>query len=144
MESAIAGPSNDTIANDNNAQSNAKNDAVDANLDWTEMTSQALQRVHEFVQQSLHESPPQVAAMDTSTGLFYRALFQLNLAVDEALPESIDPIGRVDGMARAIDLMLRIARQIDRYGQLRTLLMQARRTLPNDARTKARSEEIAF
>jgi hypothetical protein len=124
-----ANPANCEIRNHGNGEKSTNREVADVNLDWSEMTNQALKRVQEFVQTSLREAPPQVAAMDASSALFYKALFQLNRAVDQALQQAHDPIDRIDGLARAIDLMLRIARQIDRFGQLRLLLLEARQTL---------------
>lgn len=131
MVNQVATATEPTVNETDNAQSGTVSELT---TDWSEITDQALKRVQEFVQASLRKSPPEVAAVDTSNGLFYKALFQLDRAVDEALQRCEDPIDRIDGLARAIDLMLRIARQIDRFGQLRTLLLQARRTLPDHAR----------
>ena len=103
---------------------------VKVTLDWPELTAQALKRVQEFVHDSLHGESAYVAALDTSSGLLFKALFQLDTAIDEAVRHSTNPLDRIDGVARAIDLMLRLTRQIDRLKQARDLLLEARQALP--------------
>jgi hypothetical protein len=105
--------------------------STDAPREWTELTAHALERVRESVQNSLREAPPDIVALDTSAALFHKLLYRLDAAVDEALQCTQQPIERIDGLARAIDLMLRIARQIDRFGHLRRLLLDAQRSLPS-------------
>jgi hypothetical protein len=83
------------------------------------------------VQNSLDNEPAHAAALDASSGLLLKALFQLESAFDDALRHCTDPLDRIDGVARAIDLMLRLTRQIDRLGQVRNLLRKASRALPD-------------
>ncbi len=101
--------------------------------DWSDLMAQALQRVREFIHDSLRGESAYEAALDTSSGLLFKALFQLDTAIDEALRHGTDPLDRIDGMTRAIDLMLRLTRQINRLGQVRQLLLEARRALPERA-----------
>ena len=126
-----------TVSKTNNVQSPRSNgdlatkaEVTKMTPDWPELMRQALQRAKEFIHESLRGESAYAAVLDTSSGLLLKALFQLDTAIDEALRHSADPLDRIDGVARAIDLMLRLTRQIDRLGQARQLLLEARRTLP--------------
>jgi len=118
-----------TPRNDGDPSKTSENPGVETS-DWNELTAQALKRVKEFVQESLQNESAYTAALDTTSGLLFKALFQLDAALDDALRDCPDPVDRIDGVARAIDLLLRLTRQVDRLSHVRHLLGEARRALP--------------
>ena len=90
---------------------------------------QVLRRLQQAVQQSLQEESAIVAAIDSSYAILMKALIQLDHALDEALACTSEPIERIDGLAKAIDLMMRITRQMDRFQRLKLLLRQTKAAL---------------
>ncbi len=129
-EEKTVSKTNNVQAARSNGDAATKAEVTKMTPDWPELMRQALQRAKEFIHESLRGESAYAAVLDTSSGLLLKALFQLDTAIDEALRHSADPLDRIDGVARAIDLMLRLTRQIDRLGQARQLLLEARRTLP--------------
>ena len=100
--------------------------------DWTTLTSQALDRVREYMHTSIREEAAHVAALDASNGILFKTLFRLELAVDDALRDCTDPADRMEAVKRSIDLMPRLTRQIDRLSHVRILLRKAAQALPDN------------
>lgn len=95
-----------------------------------ETTAMLLKRLDDYLQESLALENREAALVGDVNSALLRLAFQLQLQIQTVLESPSDPAAHFDVLARAIDVMLRVCRQVDRFGHLRMLLTDARRALP--------------
>ena len=94
-----------------------------------EIAGLALRRLDDYLRDSLGDPDSQVAVFGIASHMLLRIAVRLHEQIECVLASAADPIEHCEVLTRAIDSLLRVCRQIDRFGRLRMLLTDARRAL---------------
>lgn len=97
---------------------------------YKDITAARLLRVQEFIRETLKDPSSERALLGSTNGMLWRLLFQLDDAIQETLEADDSRTPNVEMLARAIDMTLKITRQISGFSRLHYLLGEARRTMP--------------
>jgi len=95
----------------------------------SETTNVVLRRLDDYLRESLAEPSAQVAALGMVSHMLLRMAVRLHEQIENVLGNVDDPVENFEVLARAVDSVLRVCRQIERFGQLRVLLTDASRAL---------------
>ena len=107
--------------------SNALNVATDQPIDGdAELMKRRLQAIHNYMDESLREKRPEQAALGAVTADLMWLQLQFRRNIGDVLMTCDSPAENLGVTDRAIDTTLKVARQIDRFANLRRLLAEDR------------------
>ena len=97
--------------------------------DDPELARQLLEKLNDYLRDSLEHSKPEVALLGATNGLLLQMVFQLHEAIARILTGTDDPFEHLDVIGQGIDAVLRVCRQVDRFEHLRLLLADTRQAI---------------
>lgn len=77
-----------------------------------------LHRIDELQMQSLQQEDPLQANLGAANGALLRFGYRMEQAIEDVLQQSANPLERFERLAPAIDMYLKVMRQVDRFAQL--------------------------